>query len=262
MSEAKYSAATPLQPRRRAILIGASSGIGAALARRLAREGYQVALLARREEQLKALCEQINRESGEPRAFYYVHDVTAYDQVPGLLQQILADLGGLDLFIYNTGINIPVRRAEFNFETDRQMLATNLLGALAWLNPVAAMFQNLKAGQIVGIGSVAGDRGRVGAPAYNTSKAGLHTYLEALRNRLTWQGVTVLTVKPGFVDTDMLKSASTGRPFMVSSTEQAVEGIWRAIKARKQTVYISGLWGLIMLVIKHIPSVIFRRLSF
>jgi len=262
MPEIKFPAATPLQPRCRAILVGSSSGIGASLACKLAREGYQVALLARREELLKALCEQINRENGENRAAYYVHDVTAFDQVPGLLQRILADLGGLDLFVYNTGINILVKRTEFNFEIDRQILETNLLGALAWLNPVAAMFQGLKAGQIVGIGSVAGDRGRVGAPAYNTSKAALHTYLEALRNRLTRHGVTVLTVKPGFVDTDMLKSASTNRPFLVSSTEQAAEGIWKAIKARKQTVYVLGLWGMIMLIIRHIPSVIFRRLSF
>ena len=262
MPDTKFAAANPLQPRRRAILVGASSGIGASLARRLVREGYQVAVLARREELLKALCEQINRESGETRALYYVHDVTYFDQVHGLLQHILEDLGGLDLFIYNTGITVAVKRTEFNFAADRQMLETNLLGAMAWLNPVAAIFQNLKAGQIVGIGSVAGDRGRIGAPAYNTSKAGLHTYLEALRNRLTRHGVTVLTVKPGFVDTDMLKSASTNRPFLVSSTEQAVEGIWKAIKARKQTVYVLGLWGMIMLIVRHIPSVIFRRLSF
>ncbi len=184
MSETKCSAATPLQPRRRAILIGASSGIGAALARRLAREGYQVALLARREEQLKSLCEQINRESGEPRAFYYVHDVTAYDQVPGLLQHILEDLGGLDLFIYNTGINIPVKRTEFSFETDRQMLETNLLGALAWLNPVAAMFQSLKAGQIVGIGSVAGIVTSSAPWPITPSKPDSTLIWKALRNRL------------------------------------------------------------------------------
>jgi short-subunit dehydrogenase len=262
MPEKKFPAATPLQPRRRAILVGASSGIGAVLARRLAREGYLVALLARREDKLTAVCEQINRESGETRALCYVHDVTAYDTTPGLLQRVVKDLGGLDLFIYNTGAMLPVKVTEFNFETDRQMLETNLLGALAWLNPVAAMFQATKSGQIVGIGSVAGDRGRVGAPGYNTSKAGLHTYLEALRNRLTRRGVNVLTVKPGFVDTDMLKGSSTARPFMVLSAEQAADGIWSAIKARKQTVYVSPLWGLIMLIIKHIPSVIFRRLSF
>jgi len=263
MSETKFPRATPLKPRRRAIIVGASSGIGAALARRLAREGYSVALLARREKQLKTLCDEINTASGETRARYYVHDVSDYTAIPDLLQRILADLGGLDLLVYNSGIQRFVGLDEFSFVADREMLEINTLGALAWLNPVAAMFHALKAGQIVGISSVAGDRGRVGAPAYNTSKAALTTYLEALRNRLTRRGVAVLTVKPGFVDTDILRAAGPSKPtFWIISPEQAAEGIWKAIRARKQTVYVPGQWGLLMLVIRHIPSVIFRRLSF
>ncbi len=262
MSESKFPPATPLTPRRRAIIVGASSGIGAALARRLAREGYTLALLARREQHLKTLCDEINTASGEVRARYYVHNVTDYPAIPGLLQRILVDLGGLDLFIYNTGILNFVGLDEFNFAADREMLEINTIGALAWLNPVAAMFHALKAGQIVGISSVAGDRGRVGAPAYNTSKAALTTYLEALRNRLTRRGVAVLTVKPGFVETDILRASGPKRLFSVITPDQAADGIWKAIKARKQTVYVPGLWGLIMLVIRHVPSVIFRRLSF
>lgn len=262
MPEEKFPPATPLKPRRRAILVGASSGIGAALARRLAHEGYSVALLARREAQLNALCDQINTASGEIRALPYVHDVKHYETVPALLQRIVLDLGGLDLFIYNSGIQHFVGPHEFNFAADREMLEVNTLGALAWLNPVAAMFHALKAGQIVGISSVAGDRGRVGAPAYNTSKAALTTYLEALRNRLSRRGVTVLTVKPGFVDTDILKAAGAKRTFWVISPDQAAASIWQAIKTRRQTAYVPGQWALLMLVIRHIPSVIFRRLSF
>lgn len=256
------SAATPLRPRKRAMLVGASRGIGAALAKRLAREGYLLALLSRDEARLQALCAEINAQAGEPCAAFYVHDVTDFESVPALFQRIVADLGGLDLIIYNSGVLIPVGVDEFDFAKDRAMLETNLLGAMAWLNPAAALFRSLGQGQIVGIGSVAGDRGRVGAPAYNTSKAGLHTYLEALRNRLTRHGVNVLTIKPGFVDTDMLKQASTRSKFLVSTVEQAAEGIWRAIRARKQTVYVSAPWGLIMHIIRHIPSFIFRRMSF
>lgn len=262
MTEPKFSPATPLKPRRRAVVVGASSGIGAALAQKLAREGYSVALLARREKHLKALCEEINKTSGEIRARYYVHDVTDYIAIPDLLQRVVADLGGLDLFIYNTGIQNMVRLDEFNFDADREMLEINTIGALAWLNPVAAMFQSLKTGHIVGISSVAGDRGRVGAPAYNTSKAALTTYLEALRNRLTRSGVTVLTVKPGFVETDILHAAGPKRTFWLITPDQAAEGIWKAIKGRKQTVYVPGQWALLMLVIRHIPSIIFRKLSF
>lgn len=252
--------ATPLTPRKRAILIGASSGIGAALAKRLASEGWTLALLARRADLLTALCSEINQQAGEMRAVAYVHDVIKTDEVPALLRRIVADLGGLDLFVYNTGINHRVNLTEFDFEKDQQMTVSNYIGALAWLNPVSAMFQAARAGTIVGIGSVAGDRGRVGAPGYNASKAALHTYLEALRNRLTRHGVHVLTVKPGFVNTDMVKASQSA--FLVISPEKAAADISKAIRRRKQTIYTPWFWSWLMLIIRHIPSVVFRRLSF
>ncbi len=262
MPDFKPPAATPLNRRRTAIVVGASSGIGAALTRKLAAEGYLVAAVARRAEWTESLCAKINASHAETRALPYVHDVTQFDTVPATLQKILADLGGLDLFVYNAGIQQHVKADEFDFEKDHAMLATNTLGALAWLNPVAAMFYHLKAGHIVGISSVAGDRGRVGAPAYNTSKAALTTYLESLRNRLTRRGVTVTTIKPGFVDTAILHSAPKKNFFWLITPDQAAEGIWKAIQSRKQTTYVPAQWGLLMLIIRHIPSFIFRRLSF
>lgn len=262
MPETRLPAATPLKPRRAAIVVGASSGIGAALTRKLAAEGYTVAAVARRADRLQALCAEINAAHGETRALPFVHDVTRYDSVPATLQTILQTLGRLDLFVYNAGIQHHVRVDEFDFEKDRAMMEANLLGALAWLNPVAAMFHALKSGHIVGISSVAGDRGRIGAPAYNASKAALTSYLESLRNRLTRRGVTVTTIKPGFVDTDILRSAPAKKTFWLITPEQAAEGIWRAIRARKQTAYIPPQWGLLMLIIRHIPSFLFRRLNF
>ncbi|PWH13361.1 MAG: short-chain dehydrogenase [Anaerolineae bacterium] len=262
MPETKISAATPLQARRTAIVVGASSGIGAALTRKLAAEGYLVAAVARRAELLASLCNEINAAHGETRALPFIHDVTDYDSVPSTLQNILQTFGRLDLFVYNAGIQQHVKLDEFDFRKDRAMIETNLLGAMAWLNPVAAMFHHLRAGHIVGISSVAGDRGRIGAPAYNTSKAALSTYLESLRNRLTRRGVTVTTIKPGFVETDILRSAPKKNFFWLISPEQAAEGIWKAIQSRKQTAYVPAQWGLLMLVIRHIPSFIFRRLSF
>jgi short-subunit dehydrogenase len=141
------------------------------------------------------------------------------------------------------------------------MIEINTIGAIAWLNPVAAMFQSAKSGQIVGISSVAGDRGRVGNPGYNTSKAALTTYLEALRNRLTRHGVNVLTIKPGFVNTEMAKAAQGGTPLIIEP-ERAANEMYRDIKKRKQVVYTPSIWRWIMLTIQHIPSFIFRRLSF
>jgi decaprenylphospho-beta-D-erythro-pentofuranosid-2-ulose 2-reductase len=258
----KPVAATPLNPRRRGIIIGASDGIGAALARRLAQQGYSLALLARRQDKLDLLCGEINQRSQEGRTRPYVHDVLDYEKAPGLLRKIVADLGGLDLVVFVAGVNYPPGGIDkYNFANDRRMIETNLLGAMAWLTPVAEMFQSAKAGQIVGVSSVAGDRGRVGNPGYNTSKAGLSTYLEALRNRLTRHGVNVLTVKPGFVETEMIKAAQGPTPFKIT-TEKAVEDIWRAMSSRRQVVYTPSIWRWIMLAIQHTPSFIFRRLSF
>ena len=257
----KPAAATPLNPRRRGIIIGASDGIGAALAHRLAREGYTLALLARSKDKLELLCNEINQTSKELRTRVYVHDVTEYEEVPELLRKIVADLGGLDLVVFVAGVNYPPGGIDkYDFENDRKMIEVNLIGAMAWLNLVAEMFQAAKAGQIVGISSVAGDRGRVGNPGYNTSKAALTTYLEALRNRLTRYGVHVLTVKPGFVQTEMLKAAQGPTPFTIAP-EKAVDDIWNAMQKRKQVIYTASIWRWIMLAIRHTPSFIFRRLS-
>jgi short-subunit dehydrogenase len=234
--------------------------MGAALAHRLGREGYVLALVARREELLTSLCADINKRSGEATAQPYVHDVSDYLAVPELLRQIVSDLGGLDLVVYAAGVNYPPKLDEYNFDTDRKMIEVNLIGAVAWLNPISAMFQSAKRGVIVGISSVAGDRGRVGNPGYNTSKAALTTYLEALRNRLTRHGVNVITIKPGFVQTDMLKAAQ--KVMFPISADKAADDIWLAIRARKQQIYTPWFWSWIMFVIRSIPSVLFRRMSF
>ncbi len=251
---------TPLHPQMCGLIIGASSGMGAALARRLAREGYVLALVARRKGLLSTLCAEINTRSGETRALPYVHDVREAEAVPGLLRRIIADLGGLDLVVYASGVNYPPGLEAYDFEGDRQMIEINLIGAVAWCNPIAALFRSARHGQIVGISSVAGDRGRVGNPGYNTSKAGLTTYLEALRNRLTRHGVNVLTVKPGFVKTDMLKAAQ--KPMFPITAERAADDIYKAIRARKQQIYTPWWWGWIMFGVRNLPSVLFRRMSF
>jgi short-subunit dehydrogenase len=251
---------TPLNPASRALIIGASSGMGAALARRLAGEGYVLGLVARRKNLLAALSTEINKASGATRALAYVHDVHEYDEVPALLRKIVSDLGGLDLVVYASGVNFPPGLQSYNFKGDREMLEVNLVGAFAWLNPIAEMFQAAGAGHIVGISSVAGDRGRVGNPGYNASKAGLTSYLESLRNRLTRRGVRVLTVKAGFVMTDMLKAAQ--KVMFPITAEKAADDIYRAIRGRKQQIYTPWFWTWVMLAVRNIPSFIFRRMSF
>ncbi|MCB0036420.1 MAG: SDR family NAD(P)-dependent oxidoreductase, partial [Anaerolineales bacterium] len=210
MTETTIPPKRPLEPHPRAIVVGASSGIGAALTKELVRQGYVVAALARREEKLNQLCETVNAAAAAgARALPFVHDVTDFEAIPALFQEIVQQLNGLDLIIYNAGVMPSVALDEFDFAKDKQQLEVNTLGAMAWLNQAAVRFQQTGSGHIVGISSVAGDRGRVGNPAYNTSKAALTTYLEALRNRLSRHGVQVTTIKPGFVDTVMLADAKT-----------------------------------------------------
>ena len=246
----------PLEQPRRAIVVGASSGLGAALARRLAARGYRVAAVARREAELATL-----RDSAGPGLICpYVHDVTEYEQVPLLFDQITRDLGGLDLIIYAAAVQPPVKLNEYDFAKDEAMIRTNLLGAIAWLNQAAARFERARAGRIVGISSIAGDRGRVGSPVYNAGKAGLDTYLEALRNRLSRHGVTVTTIKPGFIDTDLLKNAP--RTFWVVSADEAAAMTLAAIDRRRQLAYVPPRWRLVGLAVRLMPSFIFRRLSF
>jgi len=247
-----------LTPVPGAIIIGASSGIGEAIARRLAREGYAVALVARRADLLNKICEGIKTAGGPASA--YPHDVTHYDEAPKLFQTILRDFGRIDVVVYASGVMSSVGLSEFNFEKDKAMVEVNVLGAMVWLDQAATLFERSGSGHIVGLSSVAGDRGRIVNPANNTSKAALSTYLEALRNRLTRKGVHVLTVKPGFVDTDMLKGVK--RTFWVVSPEQVAADVWAAIRSRKQEIYTPARWRLMMFIVRNIPSVIFRRLSF
>ncbi len=253
----------PLEPQKRAIVIGASSGIGAALVRRLAWHGYRVAALARREEELQALSSAVEAnlpDRAHSRVLVYKHDVKDHTVVPDLFRDIVRDLGGLDLIVYAAGTQTRVDRNEYDFEKDAVMIEVNVLGAMAWLNQAAFRFDRAGHGHIVGISSIAGDRGRVGAPGYNTSKAALNTYLEALRNRLARRGVTVTTIKPGFVDTRLLANAP--KTFWVISPEDAAAQIYLAIRRKKGTVYVPRRWGLVGLIIRHIPSAFFKWMNF
>lgn len=249
-----------MEPQQRAIVVGASSGIGAALVQELAHSGYTVAALARREAKLQELCAQVNTAVAPGKAIPYVHNVTNFNDIPNLFQTIVRDLGGLDIIIYVAGVQPQVASDEYSFEKDKAMIEVNLLGAIAWLNEAAQRFERAKQGQIVGISSIAGDRGRVGAPVYNTSKAGFNTYLEALRNRLDSQGITVTTIKPGFVDTILLENAP--KTFWVILPEEAARRILKAIQQKKQTVYIPARWRLVGFTIRHIPSFLFRKMKF
>ena len=240
------------------IVVGASSGIGAAIARRLGLEGRTVAMLARREAELLAVARSINDAIGKQQAYPYVHDAAVVDDAEPLFARIEEDLGPVSELFYVAGVMPEVAADEFDLDKDRQQVQVNMLGCIAWGNAASRRFLERKAGCITGISSVAQDRGRVGRPVYNASKAGMDTYLEALRNRLWRHGVRVTTVRPGFVETPMTQGLGLKGAI---SADRAAELILRARRRQKTVVYVPFKWRPIMFVIRSIPSFLFRKLS-
>jgi short-subunit dehydrogenase len=235
-----------------AIVVGASSGIGEAMVKKLVKEGTRVAAVARRASEL----DRIAGEAGAEKVRTYVHDVRDTGSAPALFERILADLGEVDLLVYNSGVMPTVEESEYDFEKDREMIEVNLLGGIRWINLAAAYMEKRRAGTICGISSVAGDRGRRKNPVYTTSKAGFTAFLEAMRNRLSRYGVTVVTVKPGPVATAMTKGEKL--PFIIPA-DQAADGAVEMMHAGVSEGYVPAIWGPIMMIIRMIPSVLFRR---
>lgn len=216
------------------------------LTKQLAASGCKVAGIARRADRLE----------GMANVLAFKHDVTCYDEVPALFQEITKQLGGLDLIVYASGVMPAVGAQEYNFEKDKHMIDVNVLGCIAWMNQAAIRFENTKAGSMVAIGSVAGDRGRSGQPVYNASKAFVSTYMEAIRNRIARYGVKVVTIKPGPTATEM-----TADLHMRGAMDPAKVAAIILDKSHKTGEhYVKFGHRVAFWVIKRIPSPVFRRL--
>lgn len=236
---------------KNAIVVGGSSGLGRSIALKLAEAGCRVAVVGRRNERLEALA------TAQPGLIYpIVHDVRNLDDVPRAFAEACQAVGGLDLIVYAAGVMPMVSPTEYNTEKDSEIIDTNFKGAVAWLNLAADRLQNTKRGHIVGIGSVAGDRGRYGQPVYNASKAALTTYLEALRNRLSRLGVTVATFKPGPMATEMTRHLHLSSAM---SPDRAAS-IILAKAHRTGEHYLKPSHRFMFWILRLIPSPIFRRL--
>ncbi len=238
------------------VVVGASSGMGEAMARQLAQAGADVAIVARRESELTRLAAEL---PGKLRP--YVHDVGNVDEVPALFERIERDLGKIDCLIYAAGAMPKIDEGEYSFEKDRAMVSVNLLGAMAWMNQAASRFEAAKAGTILGISSIAGERGRRGNPGYCTTKAALSTYLESLRNRCSRYGVNVVTIKPGFVDTAMTRGMK-GLFWLISAETAAKQSLAVARKGTSKAAFVPARWGLVALIVRCLPSFVFRKLNF
>ncbi len=245
---------------QRALVIGASSGIGEAVALQLARSGAQVAVVARRASELERVAAAA-LPSGKGAIRTYPHDVRDFEPTAQQFEKIVADLGGLDLLVYAAGVMPKLAESEYNFAKDREMVEVNLLGAMAWMNPAAALFEANRSGTLVGIGSIAGERGRRVNPAYGTSKGALVIYLEALRNRVSRYGVNVVTVKPGYVDTAMTRGLP-GLLWLISAQEAARQTLALAARGNSASGFVPAQWQLVAMVLRCIPSFLFRKLNF
>ncbi|MBM3985463.1 MAG: SDR family NAD(P)-dependent oxidoreductase, partial [Planctomycetes bacterium] len=210
--------------------------------------------------------ERLAREAGAQAAaagglvLARAHDVHDSEAVPALFEELVRELGGLDLLVYTAGIMPPVARSEYDTAKDLDILAVNFGGLVAWGNAAAQLFRTQRSGTLVGVSSISGNRGRKGNPLYGASKAAMDNWLESLRNRLAADNVHVCTIKPGYIATRM--TAGLQGLFWVATPEQAAAAVLEAARRRANVRYVLRRWELVGRVLPLIPSFVFRRLEF
>jgi NAD(P)-dependent dehydrogenase (short-subunit alcohol dehydrogenase family) len=206
---------------RTAFITGASSGIGKALALELAGRGYDLFLCARRLEALEAVRADVAGRSPGRRVELRRLDVTDSDDVAAAIAEAAEALGRLDIVIANAGVGSSPRVGSGDMERNRQIVETNLTGAIATVDAAVALFRRQGgAGRVVGISSVAGVRGLPGSASYSASKAGVTVYLEAVRAETYNEPITVTTIAPGYIDTPINQDMKS-RPFLIDVDEGA-----------------------------------------
>lgn len=239
------------------IILGATSAMARAFARAVAEDGADVLLAGRDMEDLAALAADC-RLRGAALAETVAFDARKPEGFAALIARIALEPGEVNAAVF-VG-SMPEQAAiDANPALVDGTVTDSFTGPARFLQMLAPVIEARGGGTIVGVGSVAGDRGRLGNYVYGAAKAGFATYLSGLRNRLTRAGGHVVTVKPGFVDTAM----TWGLPglFLVASPEQVAEDILRAVRKKRNVIYTPFFWRFIMLIIIHIPEVIFKKMK-
>lgn len=237
---------------KNAIIIGASSGIGLALAMSLSRRGYRLGLAARRVELLDDAASRMSTQA----VTKYI-DVSKPDHAMEQLRLLIAELGSVDLFVISSGTGHE--NAKLDWDLERETIETNALGFAAMANVAVEHLLSRGSGALVGISSIAGIRGNGGAPAYGATKAFVSHYLAALRHKFAKLGsrVLVLDAQPGFVDTAMAKGDGL---FWVATREKAAVQILRAVDNRRSRVYITRRWRLVAWLLRLLPDAVYNRM--
>lgn len=242
---------TPL----RVFITGASSGLGAALARQYAAQGAILGLLARRGASLAALIETLPNPQ-QHRA--YAVDVRDHAAINDAAQAFLAHAGGVDVVIANAGISVGTL-TEYAEDIDvfADVIATNVIATAATFSPfIAAMRAQRTPGRLVGIGSVAGIRGLPGAEAYSASKAAVISYCESLRLEMKPYGIRVVTICPGYIDTPMTQVNPYPMPFLMAPEKFAARAA-QVIAAGASYAVIPWQMGVVAKVLRLLPNAVY-----
>ena len=237
---------------KKAIVIGATSGIGNGLAKLLVHNNYKVGITGRRLELL------IELKQEKPDSYFIkAFDVTDTNATVEKLEELSNELGGLDLLIISSGTGDM--NEKLDFEIEKQTVQTNIIGFTCIADWAFNYFQRQKSGHLAAITSVAGLRGSRLAPSYNATKAYQINYMQALKQKATKLKLPVFItdVRPGFVGTKMAKGE---KRFWVATVDKASRQIFAAIEKKKKVVYVSKRWGLVAAIFKAIPSQIYDRM--
>lgn len=238
---------------KRAIIIGASSGIGRSLALELSKQGYSIGITGRRTHLLEKLANEISSP-----VYVATMDVIKTEDAINQLQDLISKMGGLDLLILNAGIGNSNK--EYLWELEKQTVDVNVRGFVALANAGFHYFRHSGTGHIVGISSVASHFSIGRATAYNASKAFISNYLKGLRYKAFkfHSNIFITDIKPGFVYTPMIKNNKG--TFWVISSDKAARLIYKAVKKKKRDVYIPFRWRLLSWILPMIPEFIYKRI--
>jgi decaprenylphospho-beta-D-erythro-pentofuranosid-2-ulose 2-reductase len=241
---------------KHALILGATSDIALALARKLGNEGYSLTLAGRSLEKLQILQAdvQIRQRVEVTIAYFNAIDLKSHQAFYESLPQ------KPDVVVCVFGLLGDQAKAQTNWDDCEEILMSNYIGAVSILNIVANDLETRREGCIVGISSVAGERGRQSNYFYGSAKAGFTAYLSGLRNRLCKSNVHVLTVKPGFVKTKMIENVKTPGP-LTAEPSKVADDIYTAIVKRKDIIYTLPIWRPVMYMIKSIPEAFFKKMK-
>lgn len=240
------------------LIIGATSAIAEAAARQWAARGDTLYLLARNQDRVQAVAEDL-RVRGAAAVETALLDVADFNAHAEAVTRALETLGRIDVALIAHGTLPDQARSETDASYALREFTVNGTATITLAELIAQKLETQGHGTLAVISSVAGDRGRASNYLYGAAKAAVSTYLSGLRQRLSSRGINVLTIKPGFVDTPMTAPFKKG--LLWAKPEQVARGIVRAIDKRRAVVYLPWFWAGIMAVIRGIPEFVFRRVQ-